>query len=263
MNNFELVEFSVENGVATITLNRPSAGNAVNLLLATELNQAANLCCYNSSVRAVILNANGKLFCAGGDLAAMAQAGENVDSLLKDIAEQCHAAYSTLQRMRAPVIAAINGPAAGIGFSLSLAADIAIASDKASFLMAYTAAGLSPDGGISYLLPKMIGLRRAKEMALSNRKLSANEALDWGLVNKVVAGDDLQQEALALATTLAQGATNAIGSAKSLFLSGDTQSLETQMILEAGEIAKNAKTKDGQEGIHAFLERRKADFTGE
>lgn len=263
MNKFETVEFSIENSIATITLNRVDAGNSFNLQMASEFNRAVNLCYYNTDVRAVIVNANGKLFCVGGDLAAMLNAGENVDSLLKDITEQCHAAFSNLQRMRAPVIVAVNGPAAGIGFSLSLMADIAIVSDKASFVMAYTAAGLSPDGGISYLLPKFIGARRAKELALTNRKLSANEALDWGLVNKVVVAEDLQQEALEFASTLAKGATNAMGSVKSLFLSGGAQSLETQMVLEAAELSKNSRTIDGQEGIQAFVNKRRSTFIGE
>ncbi len=263
MNSFEFIEFSIENSIATITLNRTDAGNAFNLQMAQELNRAATACYYNESVRAVILNANGKLFSAGGDLASMAAAGDNADVMLNGIAEQCHAAYSTLSRMRAPVIAAINGPAAGIGFSLSVIADITLASDKASFLMAYTAAGLSPDGGISFLLPKIIGIKRAKELALTNRKLSAQQALDWGLINEVVPADELQAQALKLATTLSQGATQALGSVKSLFSSAHNESLEGQMTLEAAAITKNVKSRDGQEGIQAFLERRQPNFTGE
>lgn len=262
MNEFKLIEFSIDNGIASITLNRPQAGNAFNLLLATELNQAVNACQYDPNVRVVLLQAQGKLFCAGGDLASMAEAGDQVGAALKALTDQIHGAYSTMSHMRAPVIAVINGAAAGIGMSLALVADITLASDKASFLMAYTAAGLSPDGGSTYLLPKAIGIKRAKEMMITNRKLSAQEALDWGLVNQVVPHDNLQAEAQALAATLAKGATNAFGSAKSLLLAADTQSLEGQMALESTAIAANASGIDGQAGIHAFLNKQKPEFIG-
>ena len=263
MKEFKLIEFSLDNGIASITLNRPEAGNAFNLLLATELNEAVNACQYDPNVRVVLLQAQGKLFCAGGDLASMAEAGDQVDAALKALTDQLHGAYSTMMRMRAPVIAVINGAAAGIGMSLALVADMTLASDKASFLMAYTAAGLSPDGGSTYLLPKVIGIKRAKEMMLTNRKLSAQEALDWGVINKVVAHENLQEEAQALAKSLAKGATNAFGSVKSLLLAADTQSLEGQLALESAAIAENAKGIDGQAGIHAFLNKQKPEFSGQ
>jgi 2-(1,2-epoxy-1,2-dihydrophenyl)acetyl-CoA isomerase len=262
MSDFTCLEFSLDDAVATITLNRPDDANAFNLELASELAGAAMLCQRNSHIRAVVLTANGKLFCAGGDLASMAGAGEKVDLALKGLTDQCHAAFSTLMRMRAPVIVAVNGAAAGIGLSLALVGDITIASEKASFTMAYTAAGLSPDGGATYLLPRAIGYKRAMEMMITNRRVSAAEALDWGLVNEVVAPEALLAAAHNQANRLAQGATDAYGSVKTLLLSGFSESLETQMALEALTIGKNAKGADGQEGISAFLHKRRPVFKG-
>lgn len=262
MSDFKNLEFLLDGAVATITLNRPDHANALDLDMASELARAARLCQRDSDIRAVVLTGNGKLFCAGGDLASMADAGEEVDLALKGLTDQCHAAFSTMMRMRAPVIVAVNGAAAGIGLSLALVGDITIASEKASFTMAYTAAGLSPDGGATYLLPRAIGYKRAKEMMISNRRLSATEALDWGLVNQVVAPEALLEEAQTQAKRLAKGATDAFGSVKSLLLTGFSESLETQMALEAQAIGKNATGADGQEGVSAFLEKRRPLFKG-
>ena len=192
----------------------------------------------------------------------MAQAGDRSDVLLKLMTDQIHGAYSTFLRMRAPLIVAVNGSAAGIGLSLTLVGDITIASEKSSFVMAYTAAGLSPDGGASYLLPRAIGMKRAKEMLLTNRKLTAIEAEAWGMVNRVVPHDLLMSEAMKLAKAMSQGPTNAFGSVKTLLLSSYTESLESQMALESASIAKNSISQDGKEGIAAFMEKRRPDFKG-
>jgi 2-(1,2-epoxy-1,2-dihydrophenyl)acetyl-CoA isomerase len=213
----------------------------------------------------VVLTSNGKLFSAGGDLSIMFEAGDQVDAALKQLTDQLHGAFSTLMRMRAPLIVAVNGAAAGIGLSLALIGDITIASEKASFTLAYTAAGLSPDGASTYLLPKIakiVGIKRAKEMMITNRRLSAREALEWGVVNQVVAPEALLDETLALAKSIAQGPTNAFASVKSLVLSSFNESLESQMVLEVEAIARNAMSKDGQEGIQAFLEKRQPEFKG-
>jgi len=262
MSEYELLEFSLDAGIATITLNRPDAANAFNLTLATELNHAANRCQQESDVRAVILCANGKLFSAGGDLGVMSEAGNQVDAVLKQLTDQLHSAISIFMRMRAPLIVAVNGAAAGIGLSLALIGDITIASEKASFMLAYTAAGLSPDGAATYLLPKIVGIKRAREMMITNRRLTATEALEWGMVNQVVGADALLDETLVLAKSIAQGPTNAFGSVKSLVLSGFGESLESQMRLEVEEIIRNAIGKDGREGIDAFLNKRQPRFNG-
>ena len=262
MSEYSLLDFEIDGGIATITLNRPEAANAFNLELATELNQAASVCQYNPNIRAVVLTGNGKLFSAGGDLTVMSEAGDQVDAALKQLTDQLHGAFSTLMRMRAPLIVAVNGAAAGIGLSLALLGDFTIASEKASFTLAYTAAGLSPDGGATYLLPRVVGIKRAKEMMITNRRLTATEALEWGVVNQVVAPEALLDETQALAKSVAQGATNAFGSVKSLLLSSFNESFESQMVLEVEAIARNAMSKDGREGIQAFLQKRRPEFKG-
>ena len=262
MSEYNLLNFQIDDAIATITLNRPDAANAFNLELATELNHAAIVCQHNPNIRVVVLTGNGKLFSAGGDLSIMFEAGDQVDALLKQLTDQLHVAFSTLMRMRAPLIVAVNGAAAGIGLSLALIGDITIASEKASFTLAYTAAGLSPDGGATYLLPKVVGIKRAKEMMITNRRLSAAEALEWGMVNRVVAPEALLDETLAMAKSIAQGATNAFASVKSLVLSSFSESLESQMVLEVEALARNAMSKDGQEGIQSFLEKRQPEFKG-
>lgn len=261
-HSFSTLEFSCNQGVAQIRLNRPDAANSMNLLLAQELHQAIMECEENSEVRAVLISANGKLFCAGGDLASFAEKGEGISEELKKVTFHAHDAFIRLMRMRSPVITAVNGAAAGIGLSLALVGDLTLASSKASFTSAYTAAGLSPDGGCSSMLVEMLGVKRAKELMLLNRRLSATEALDWGLINEVVEPEQLDARALELAQQLAQGPTKAFGAVKRLVLGAQKNSIEAQMISESRMIAANSKTADGQEGIAAFLAKRKPQFSG-
>ena len=171
-------------------------------------------------------------------------------------------ALSRLARNPAPVIAAVNGTAAGAGFSLAMAADLAVASSKAVFTMAYTNAGLSPDGSSTYYMPRKIGDRRTRELMLTNRLLNAQEALDWGVVNSVVEPDALMGAAQKLAGKIASGPTQAFGQVKALLDGSFDHSLETQMELEARAIAGLVNTPDGQEGLHAFLGKRKPEFKG-
>ena len=158
------------------------------------------------------------MFCAGGDIGAFAGAGDGVPALLKQITAQLHVAVSRFARMSAPLVAAVNGPAAGAGFALACAADLALASDAAKFSMAYTKIGLVPDGSSTWFLPRLVGARRSLELMLTNRTLSAEEALAWGLVNRVVPAAALLGEAEALARELASGATAAFGAVKRLLL---------------------------------------------
>ena len=258
---YQTLLFEMTDQIATITLNRPQAANAMNPLMARELSDAA-IVCDSPDVRAVVIKSQGKMFCAGGDLGAFAEAGDGIAALMKEMAGDLHMGISRLSRMNAPVIASINGTAAGAGFSLAVAADLSIAVDSAKFVMAYTNAGLSPDGSSTYFLPRRIGDRRARELMLTNRVLSAEEALDWGLVNQVVSEDALDEAVNKLAASLASGPTLAYGQVKSLLNASFDNGLETQMEFETRGISSMSQTNDGQEGIKAFLDKREPTFTG-
>jgi 2-(1,2-epoxy-1,2-dihydrophenyl)acetyl-CoA isomerase len=164
--------------------------------------------------------------------------------------------------MNKPVITAINGTAAGAGFSLAIAGDFVISADTAKYTLAYTAAGLSPDGSSTYVLPRLVGMRKAMELMITNRVLSAAEALDWGLVSEVVPTADVMTRANELASQLANGPSSAFGQVKHLLMSSFQNGYETQLQLETDGIANMAATSDGKEGIAAFLAKRKPSFTG-
>ena len=260
---YETLTFEVREGIGHLTLNRPKAANALNFEMAQELLEVAKRCDEDAEIRAVILTGAGSMFCAGGDLQSMATANEGIPAFIHKLADTLHASLSILARMDAPVIAAVNGVAAGAGMSLACHADLAIAAESAKFTMAYTAAGLTPDGSSTYFLSRMIGRRRTVELMLTNRRLSAAEALEWNIVNRVVPGEELMAEAEKLARELASGPTRAYGAIKKLLIASATNDLETQMDLETDGIAGMTETKDGLEGMNAFLEKRAAEFTGE
>lgn len=259
--NFETLLFEVDKRVATITLNRPQSANGLNSALASDLKSAAKLCDTNPDVRAVLLSANGTFFCVGGDIKEMASHGDEVESEVKKLADDLHMAISTFARMKKPVVVAVNGMAAGAGFSLAISGDIVVASDTAAFTMAYTKAGLSPDGSSSYFLPRLVGLRRAQELMLTNRTLSAEEALQWGLITKLVPEGELLESALSIAKDLAKGSQRANAAVKKLLMTSFTNTLETQMEIEGRAIAACAAAPDGREGILAFVEKRAPDFS--
>jgi 2-(1,2-epoxy-1,2-dihydrophenyl)acetyl-CoA isomerase len=255
------VLYELRDNVACITLHRPQAGNALDLEMAKELNAVSLHCESDRNVRAVLLRGSGNTFCAGGDVKVFAAQAE-LPRYLREITSYLHLAVSRFARLDAPVIAAVRGVAAGGGFSLAIACDLVLAADSATFLMAYTKIGMAPDGGSTYFLPRLVGLKRAIELAVTNRALSAREACDWGLVTEVVASDHLDARAEELARSLAHGPTGAFGSAKRLLHGGWNQSLETQMEWESRAIAAAGATADGREGIRAFVEKRKAKFIG-
>ncbi|MDD2901385.1 MAG: enoyl-CoA hydratase [Syntrophales bacterium] len=261
--SYDSLVFEVKDGVGLIRLNRPEEGNLITLEMASELLDAALRCDEDPQVRAVVLTGSGKMFCAGGDLKTFAAQGDRVSFYLKKVTQVFHAAISRFNWMDAPVVGAINGTAAGGGFSLALTTDIAIAAESAKFTMAYTKIGLAPDGSSSYFLARLVGLRRAKEMALLNPVLSAKQALEWGLINQVVADDQVLPAALDLAHRLAKGPTLAFGETKRLILAGATESLESQMEKESRAVAAMAGKVDGREGVAAFIGKRLPKFTGQ
>jgi len=250
----------VRDRVATITLNNPAASNALDLEIARELLSAALRCEDDPGVRAVVVTGAGKHLCFGGDLRGMSEQGERVTAYLNELTTHLHAAISSFTRMRAPVIAAVNGTAAGAGIGLVCMTDLAICGKGSKFSLAYTGVGLVPDGSTSFLLPRIVGRRRALELFLLNRVLTAEEALAWGLVNQVVDDADVLPQSQALAARLAAGPTEAYGAVKRLMTTSEP-GLEQQMAIEGRAIAAQAQHPHGREGIAAFLDKRKPSFT--
>jgi 2-(1,2-epoxy-1,2-dihydrophenyl)acetyl-CoA isomerase len=256
----DTVLVDVRDRVATITLNKPAASNALDLEIARALLGAALRCEDDPGVRAVVLTGAGKHLCFGGDLRGMAEQGERVKAYLNELTTHLHAAISSFTRMRAPVVAAVNGTAAGAGVGLVCMTDLAICGRSSKFSLAYTGVGLVPDGSTSFLLPRIVGRRRALELFLLNRVLGAEEALAWGLVNQVVDDADVVTQAQALAARLAAGPTEAFAGVKRLMTTTEP-GLEQQMAVEGRAIAYQATQPHGREGIAAFLDKRKPDFT--
>src|SRR5262249_9857862 len=259
---YDTVLYDVRDGVGTITLNRPDAYNALNLALGRDLFHATLEADEDRAVRCVLITGAGRAFCAGGDVKDFADNPDRIGILIKELTTYLHGAVSRLSRAQKPVIMAVNGVAAGGGMSLALAGDLVVAAESAKFTMAYSQIAASPDGSSSYFLPRLIGLRRALELHYTNRVLSARDAMDWGLVNRVHPDAEFQGAVSALARELAQGPTLAFGRAKLLFHQSTQESLETQMELEAQAIAVSAHPEDFSRGWSAFGKRQSASFSG-
>jgi 2-(1,2-epoxy-1,2-dihydrophenyl)acetyl-CoA isomerase len=249
--------------VARVVLSRPDAFNAVSLKMALELREAMRRVEMDGALRALILTGDGRAFCAGGDVAGFHAALPAPEQLIKDIVLPLHDAVAIMTHMDKPVIAAVNGVAAGAGVGLLLAADLALAAESAKVSLAYTGIGASPDGGTTFYLPRVVGVRRALELVLENRVLGAQEALGFGLFNAVVPDAALQTGALERAQRLAAGPTRAYGTAKRLVHGSFDSSFESQLMREGRGIAAMASTADFAEGVTAFVQKRKPDFKGE
>ncbi|MQY18967.1 enoyl-CoA hydratase/isomerase family protein [Nocardia macrotermitis] len=260
MSMYETIRFEQSGGIARITLNRPEAANGINHVLGHELAEIASLVADDPAVKVVTLTGEGKFFSAGGDLKAMAANESKADAYVKGLADDLHRALSSFARMDALLIIGVNGVAAGAGFSLAVTGDLVIAADTASFTMAYTRAGLSPDGGATYYLPRLIGLRRSQELMLTNRSLSAAEALDWNLLHRVVPAAELATAVDELAAQFAAGPKLSNANVKKLLLVSSDHTLEDQLAREAAFISHCADSADGQEGIAAFLGKRTPKF---
>jgi 2-(1,2-epoxy-1,2-dihydrophenyl)acetyl-CoA isomerase len=258
VTEYQTIKLEQSGPITRITLNRPDAANGMNDTMTRELADAAKRC-DTAGTKVVVLTGSGRFFCAGGDLKLFA-AAETRGPFIKGVADELHRAISTFARMDAVLITAVNGTAAGAGFSLAVTGDLVLAAESASFTMAYTRAGLSPDGSSSYFLPRLIGIIKTKELMLTNRVLSATDASQWGLVTEVVPDDQLAARADALADQMAATASGSNGGVKNLMLSTFSSGLEEQMELEGRLIAGLADSADGREGIDAFLEKRKAKF---
>jgi len=256
--------FEIRNNVGYITLNRPDAANALNAELVKELEEVSLRCDEDPAVRAVLMTGAGKMFCGGGDLKSFAaQPAGQLPAYLKKVTFYLHKAIHRFARMAAPLIVAVNGNAGGGGMSLALAGDIVLAAESSRFTLAYTRVGLTMDGSSTYFMPRLIGLRRTMELALTNRVLSAREAESIGLITRAVPDGELMKQAEALANELAQGATKAYGGIKRLMYASANNTLDEQMELESEAIADAGRTRDGQEGIASFLAKRPPKFKGE
>jgi len=255
------VQVETHGAVALVTLNRPEQSNTLNLQMAMDLLAAAMACARNDAVRAVVLTGAGRHFSFGGDLRAMPPRELSLDGHIRELTTYLHAAISHFVRMNAPVIAAVNGTAAGAGVGLAAMADLALCARSSKFNLAYTSVGLTPDAGTTFLLPRAVGHKRAMELLLLNRVLGAAEALAWGLVNEVVDDAGLLGRALELAGRLARGPASAFGVTKRL-IAHSLGGLESQMVLESEAIAAQAGGPDATEGIGAFLEKRAPHFPG-
>ncbi|GAB4364393.1 MAG: enoyl-CoA hydratase-related protein [Deltaproteobacteria bacterium] len=249
--------------VGTIRMNRPDRLNAYEFEMGKELLEAASTLGGDPAIRCIVLTGSGKAFCAGGDVAVMGTFREEAAAGFLELTVRLHSFIASLRRAPKPVLSAVNGVAAGAGFSMALAADFVIAAASARFTLAYQNIGLSPDGGATFFLTRAIGTHRAMELTLTGRTLSAEEAAGWGLVQRVVPDEALAATTQEMAQRIAAGPTQAFAKAKELYNRALFQPLETQMEEERQRIAASARTTDFREGIRAFLEKRPPAFRGE
>ena len=261
MKDFQTILYRDSEGVATVSLNRPESFNALDETICFELQDVFGATADDESVRAVILTGEGRAFSAGQDLRSMETDGADAADFVKDVLRRRYAPLITGMRSLAkPIVGAINGVAAGAGMSLALATDIRIASERSSFMQAFSRVGLVPDAGSNYFLVHLVGLPRALELAWTARRVDAAEALELGLVNRVVPDAELMGAAQELAHTLARGPAQAIGLTKQAMTRASTADLAEILELEAELQARCIVTDDFREGVAAFLEKREPRF---
>jgi len=246
--------------ILEIAINRPEAYNALNLDVMIMLSNALASAATDESIKGVMITGKGKAFCSGGDVKWISQQAEDAGSTLHRLAPQFHIAITEIRRMGKPVVAAINGIAAGGGFSLALACDFRVMAESAVLRQAYTSSGLSIDGGGTFALPRLVGLARALEIAAFDQPISSAQALAWGLVTKVVPDDKVVEEAILMLQGLAKSALHSFAWSKRLLMESFNNTLETQLELERQGISDCARHPNGQEGLKAFLEKRKPVF---
>jgi 2-(1,2-epoxy-1,2-dihydrophenyl)acetyl-CoA isomerase len=254
------VVVSTNNGIASVMLNRPDAFNALDLEMGQAM--AHNLVALGSNpgVRGIVISGSGKAFCAGGDLKWALSSGAGVAAAFHELAGHFHLAITEIRRMPKPVIAAVNGVAAGGGFSLALACDFRVMAKSAVLRQAYTSSGLCLDGGGTFSLPRLVGLARALEIAAFDQPIAAEQALAWGLATRIVDDGTALAVGIKMAEELAQKSLNAFGAAKQLLIDSFDTSFETQIERERKALSACAAHPEGQEGLQAFAEKRKPRY---
>ncbi len=259
----QFIRFECEGGVARIALARPDVLNSLNRPMARELQAALDECAARPDVRAVLLTGTGRAFCAGQDLAEIApQDGSPAPAVSEIVAESYNPTVHRILALEKPVVCAVNGAAAGAGANLALSCDLVIASRSAYFLQAFVNIGLIPDSGGTFLLPRLVGLARAKSLALLGERISAEQAHAIGLIHAVAEPDALEADARALAAKLATMPTRAIGLAKRAFHAEVFPALDAALARERDLQGEASRTADYAEGVGAFLAKRKPVFTG-
>lgn len=255
--------FKVNDGVADITLNRPDAMNALNHEIIAELAEVLQICQGDNTVRALVIAGAGKAFCAGGDVKWMLSArDENWKSGFDSLVDSFNKVILLIRDLGKPVIAAVNGFASGAGFSLAMACDIRIISDKAKFNQAYVNLGLTPDGGSTYFLTLMLGAARVMDLVFTGRVIEAKEALALGLASELIPAESLNERVKQLAGQFASGPSIAFKQAKALINEAHRRTLEAQLDLERESIVGASLSNDFEEGLKAFAEKREPVFKG-
>ncbi|WP_207430270.1 enoyl-CoA hydratase-related protein [Sabulibacter ruber] len=261
MNNTDTIQYRLENGVATITLNRPSVYNSFNREMALALQDCLRECQQNDEVRAVLLTGAGKAFCAGQDLAE-ASGPESLE-ISQIVVQHYNPIVLLIRELQKPVVAAVNGVAAGAGANLALACDIVVAKESASFIQAFSKIGLIPDSAGTFFLPRLIGLQRATALMMTGEKVSAPEAATMGMIYKALSDESFDAEVTQLVQKLAQMPTKGFAYTKALLNQTFQNSLEEQLEQEAVYQQKAGQTADFKEGVEAFIQKRTPNFTGQ
>jgi 2-(1,2-epoxy-1,2-dihydrophenyl)acetyl-CoA isomerase len=260
--SFETISYKVEHSVATITFNRPSVLNAFNNEMIVESSDALQLCAGDEGVRCVVLTGSGRAFSSGHDLKDL-RFREQGFSIGNHVRTRYNRLVQQIVRIEKPVIGAINGVAAGAGCGIALATDIRIAAHTASFKLAFDRIGLVPDCGVTWTLPRLVGIGRAYELAVTGESIGAEKALKWGLVNAIVPFEQMPEFVSAWAQSLAKGPTLAFGLTKRAMHAGATSNLSEALEREADFQEIAGRSLDFLEGLQAFIDRRDPEFTGE